>query len=353
MMRITLKIITCLFLLLYSLSVQAVGNNVQDDSPLVVGVFVSPPYVIHEKSGNYGGYAIEILHRSLFAAGITKKIVYKEYESIGMLIGDINNLDIAVSSISFTPDRLARMEFSQPLDEGGLGVMVKSTDETIAGRSIYIYISIGVGLLAAGVLLTIFDRRFIPGFTRDWIAGFSESMYHVVSITLRGNCVTHPPVMNKTLQNWLSILWMFLGSVFMSFVMVTYMGVMKHDPQFSSKENLFETRIGVIKGSSSELYIKEQDCVYLTYKNIAEAVDALVQDHVDAVIADRAELVYYEHKKKGLPVAVIDNFLLNTELYGYAYPLKSPLRLTIDKHILEYYTDGKIASIKNYYGMTK
>lgn len=353
MMRIYFKIFSYLLFILYSLGLHANEFDIQDDSPLIVGVYVSPPYVIRDQSGSYSGYAMDILHKSLHSSGITKKIEYKEYKGIRLLLADINKLDVAVSAISFTPDRLKLMEFSQPFDEGGLGILVNTNDDMLGEYSFSIYVYIGVGVLMAGLLLTLFDRYYLPGFTRDWISGYSESMFHVVSVILRGNSTSHPPVFNKTIQYWFSILWMFAGSAFMSFVMVTYMGLMKHDPKISTKDSLLESRIAVVNGTSAEVYIKDQGCNYLTFEKLSDAVDSLVQGHVDAVVADKAELNYYDYIKKGLPIIVLDNIPLNKELYGYAFPPNSSLRKVIDKNILEYYTNGKIDGIKSDYGVNE
>lgn len=349
-MLIFSKIFISLFVFIFSFSAHA--NDIIEDNTLTIGVYISPPYVIKDTSGNYSGYAIDILSKSLHSARINKKINYKEYASVPLMLADIDNLDIAVSSISFTPDRLKLMEFSQPFDEGGLGVMVNAKDNVVSNYTFIIYVYIAVGLLTAGLLLTLFDRYYIPGFTRDWWSGYSESMFHVVSVILRGNS-SHPPVFNKALQYWFSILWMFSGSAFMSFVMVTYMGLMKHDPEITSKEKLFESRIAVQAGTSAEFYIKDKGSIYLKYNNLSDAVDLLLQGHIDAIVGDKAVLSYYEHIKKGLPIAVLDKLPLNKELYGYAFPLNSPLRIIIDKNILEYYTNGKIDGIKNYYGVTE
>lgn len=349
-MHVFSKIFISLFFFIFSFSVHA--SDIMEENTLTIGVYVFPPYVIKDGSGTYSGYAIDILNKSLHSARINKKINYKEYASVPLMLADINNLDIAVSSISFTPDRLNLMEFSQPFDEGGLGVMVNTKDNVVSNYSFIIYVYIAVGLLTAGLLLTLFDRYYIPGFTRDWLSGYSESMFHVVSVILRGNS-SHPPVFNKTLQYWFSILWMFSGSAFMSFIMVSYMGLMKHDPEIKSEEKLLESRIAVQAGSSAEFYIKDKGSTYLRYDNLNDAVDSLLQGQVDAIVGDKAELSYYEHIKKGLPITVLDNLSLNKELYGYAFPLHSSLRMAINKKILEYYTNGKIDSIKKHYGVTE
>lgn len=348
-MKTILTIFVC-FLYVMSIRV-SIASNVTQTEYLTIGVYVSPPYVIHDASNTYSGYAIDILNKALHSSGINKKIIFKEYGSIALLLSDIRNLDIAVSSISFTPDRLETMEFSQPFDEGGLGVLVKSNDSLVNGYSVAIYIYIAMGLIIAGLLLTLFDRYYNPDFTKNWLAGYSESMYHVVSVILRGNS-NHAPVFNKTLQYWISILWMFSGSAFMSFVMVTYMGIMKTDPEISTKEKLLESHIAVQKGSSAEYYLKNTGSLYFSYPGIAETIDALVKGQVDAVIGDKAMLSYYEHIKNGLPIEVLQNFPVNKELYGYAFPLNSPLRKIIDEKLLEYYTNGKIDGIKSDYGVT-
>lgn len=322
-------------------------NNVND--ALKIGVYVSPPYVIADKDGTYSGFAIDILMKAIQAAGMNKAVTFTEYSNIYLLLNDIDNIDIAVSDISFTPERLAKMDFSQPFDEGGLGVLVKNKTE-IGEYSLVIYIYIAFGVLIAGLILTAFDRKYNPNFTRDWLLGYSESMFHVVSVITRGNS-KHDPVSNKALQYWLSILWMISGSALLSFIMVSYMGLMRVEDNIESMDDLFLSTVAVQAGSTAEDYIIKTGGKYHKYDNIEEGLKLLMDDDVDAIVGDKSVLMYYENKKKGLPLKVLDNITLNKELYGYAYPQDSKLRKVIDEKILQFIMNDKIDKIKKYYGV--
>lgn len=171
----------------------------QDNDPraqeLVVGVYISPPFVERTGENTYSGMAIELWETIAERMGIDYR--YVGYPTGRDLVEATANgeVDAAVTNLTITQDRAQAIAFTQPWYDGGLRIMVSNQAGGglrgfMAGLAdaghLRVYACIILLVLFATVAVTLIDRRFDAEFPKRWSEGLAESFYNVMSIVTTG-----------------------------------------------------------------------------------------------------------------------------------------------------------------------
>ena len=102
-----------------------VGNPVPD--VLVVGILHDPPYQVIEPSGTFGGFAVEAITEIAQRAAL--RIRFEEIDETQYRDGPAFGTYDLLPQSGITPDRAARMLFSQPIDRRNtLSIMVRADE---------------------------------------------------------------------------------------------------------------------------------------------------------------------------------------------------------------------------------
>ncbi len=119
-----LSLSRCLFVTILSLcaAVVAAVHPQSEVKPLVVGVFVQPPFVLKDAGGTYSGFAIGIWEKIATEQKI--RFDYKEFDTIPALLSaaSLGQVDLAVSDLTVTHERLQRMDFCHPFYDAGFRI---------------------------------------------------------------------------------------------------------------------------------------------------------------------------------------------------------------------------------------
>jgi ABC-type amino acid transport substrate-binding protein len=99
-------------------------------------------------------------------------------------------------------------------------------------------------------------------------------------------------------------------------------------------EDLRKNTVGTISYSTSEIYLKDNRIVYISYQDINEALEALDDGIINALVYDKPLLQYYINRNyKGKIDLVPHTFLLQD--YGIALPQGSSIREPINRMLLK------------------
>jgi polar amino acid transport system substrate-binding protein len=99
---------------------------------LNVGAYpTNPPFEYKAESGNFEGFEVDIVNEAAKRAGMTTDIADYGFQALfaGVTSGRI---DVAISSITITPERLKSLSFTQPYYDSDMGVATKK-DSDIKG----------------------------------------------------------------------------------------------------------------------------------------------------------------------------------------------------------------------------
>ncbi|WP_028094264.1 transporter substrate-binding domain-containing protein [Pseudodonghicola xiamenensis] len=349
-----------------SLTVLALINwggmvHAQQSKPLTVAVHESPPFVILS-DGVYSGLAIDLWET--VATELGYEFTYQEYDTVRSMIDATaaGNADVAVSNLTVTEERAARVDFTQPWYDSGLRIMVNDS----SGASFWsiftglrdsgflrAYGWLAFAILVASLCFTLFDRKFDKDFPKSFRNGFAESFYTVMTVATSGK-----PPKRKNLFGWLGRmwqgLWLVFGVIVVAFVTSTITSVMttlsiKND--IRSVSDLPGLNVAVADGSTAEGFAMNNGFDLTAYPNINASAQALLDEEVDAIIGDKPVLEYYAHTHPDEPLTVV-GAVFNPEKYGFALPPGSPLRRDITIEVVGAREDGTLRALsEEYFGL--
>lgn len=267
---------------------------------------------------------------------------------------------MALGNISITSDRLKIADFSQPYLQGGLQIMV---DEKRAASWQRLWnglrdsghlkiFGIGIAVILIGTLLLTFgERRWNKEFHPDWPNGMAESFYHVMSIAMTGKS-THkglPGPFGKILAG----IWLAFGVGVVAYItssVTSVMTVNRLHGIIDGPKDLPGHHVGAIGGTLSQKYCEDQNLNTTVYSNLPEAVKALTRHEIDAIVFDAMTLQWYDNAHPELPLTEVGPTFLKKG-YGFAVPIKSPLRHDINQSLLKQQESGFTETLrKQYFG---
>ncbi len=349
------RFLACAFFAIFLLSLQSMAFAQQAVPEQVkVGVYVSEPFVSKEDEG-FGGMAVDLWHQISARMGMVSEFVeYPNYSELVKAVAE-NRVDAAVTNLTITEKRAEVVDFTHPWFDAGLRIMIHTRagngwDDLInrledAGH-LATYAWIGFIILIATIILTVFDRQFDSGFPKRWREGLAESFYHVVSIATSGK------TSRKNLFGWVGriwqAVWMVCGIAVMAYVTSSITSVMTvahiHN-NITSIADLQNKSVGVRAGSIAEQTLKARSIATVPFDHLPEAVAALTNDEISAIVGDSPVLEYYAHKHPHEPVDVIGS-IFSPDKYGFAFPRQSSLVKPATIAIISAEESGDIAKLK-------
>lgn len=212
-----------------------------------------------------------------------------------------------------------------------------------------VYAWIGILILAAVFLMTLFDRHFDRDFPTRWREGLAESFYHIMTILTSGKS------QRRNLFGWAgqiwSGIWMACGVALVAYLTSSVTSVMTANSltqSINSMADLPGRTVGVFSGSVAESYSLQLGIATVPYDGIEDAVKAMTADEIDAIIGDAPVLEYFAHSRPTLDVSVVGN-IFHPDKYGFATPQNSPLSHPLTVRILGLQEAGKIRELRTKY----
>ncbi|WP_196257776.1 transporter substrate-binding domain-containing protein [Pelagibacterium limicola] len=328
--------------------------------PLTVGVYVHPPFVV-EVDGRFRGMAIELWE--LLAGQLAVESEYVEFGNIGALVdaaasGDI---DVAVTNLTVTRARVERIDFTHPWFDAGQRIMVNEgrgsgfrdvIEGLNASGHLRAYAWIAFVIVVATFLVTLFDRRFDKDFPRRWRDGFAESFYTVMSVATSGKSPAR-----KNLFGWIGRiwqgLWLVCGIAVLAYVtssITSVMTILSLSNQINSVADLPGRTVGVQPGSVSEDFAREAGFNMLPFDHVEDAVEALLDGRIDAIIGDAPVLEYHAHTNPHQPVTVVGP-IFAPDKYAFGLPLNSEFTRALSVELIGAHESGLIEEIRiGYFG---
>lgn len=326
--------------------------------PLAIGVYVHPPFVMGV-DGNFTGMAIDLwewLARQRDLQG-----QYVEFSNVGELVNAAasGEIDVAVTNITVTRDRAERIDFTHPWFDAGQRIMVNEgngggVEDVIAGLResghLRAYAWIAFVIVVATILLTLFDRRFDKDFPRRWRDGIAESFYAVMSVA-----TSRRPPSRKNLFGWVGRIWQGLWLVcgiavlaYLTSSVTSVMTTLSLTNQINNVADLSGRRVGVQPGSVSDDYAREAGLNTRPFEHIEEAVEALTDGRIDAIIGDAPVLEYYAHINPDQPVTVVGP-IFAPDKYAFGLVHGSELRRPFTVELIGAHESGLIEEIRTQY----
>jgi ABC-type amino acid transport substrate-binding protein len=338
----------------------AAATDVAPTAPRIVrvGVYEVPPFAEPDAALKWKGFAVVLFEASAIQLQMIPE--FRQYANIDDLMSAVEKgeVEAGIGNIMVTSKRLTQVDFSQPILDGGLRVMVPS-DRTHTLRRLWnglvedghvqVLFWALVGMLVLSVVVMGALRRLDQEFSKHWHEGFAEAMYHVVSVMMTGKTSYKGKLGPAWLGRVIASVWLVFGVASVAYVTSSITSVMTADTisdAVHGPKDLPGRTVGVITGSVGARYCAEHGIDVVTYDTLDEAARALADRVTDAVVSDAQSLEFYDVSHPQVNVAVVGEMF---ERRHYAFPINraaEDLRRRIDVVLVGLREDGMLEQLR-------
>jgi polar amino acid transport system substrate-binding protein len=313
-----------------------------------------PPFVT-EENGELGGFSIELWKN--IAQELDIKSEFKKTGTVTELLNTVKSkrVDAGIAAISVTSQREQDFDFSQPIFDSGLQILVRNQGHhSSIGRLVdSLFTPALFQLLGIMLLIILIPAHIVWLVERHHKGGFLENSSYFPGIFkacwwAAGTLATQAEEMPKSaVGRVMAVVWMFISVVFIAYftaTVTTSLTVEQLQSNIKGPQDLPGKRVATIAGSTSANYLRQQKIESKEFKQIDEAYTALNDSELDAVVFDAPILLYYAaHDGKG-KVQVVGS-IFRKESYAIALPNGSPYRKPINNALLSLQENGKYQEI--------
>lgn len=274
---------------------------------------------------------------------------------------ETGQVDAAVANISITASREAVMDFSQPIFESGLQIMVPADDTAIlsvwrvvASRDFILAVAAAIALLlGGGMLMWHFEKRHQPYFEGSAREAWFPAFWWALNLIVNGGFEERQPrsFAGRIFGVFMVISSLFLVSLFVAKI-TAVMTVDAIQSNVNTINDLYGKEVGTIQGSTAANFLENRDMRYLAYDSLDELLHGFETGELEAVVFDAPILAYYVNTAGKGHARLIGSVFLR-ENYGIALPSGSPLAEPINQSLLSLREDGTYDRLyRKWFGVT-
>ncbi len=320
---------------------------------VVVKSFV--PFVIIQ-GATFQGFSVD-----LFAAVAQRAGFAYEMREVGSVEAQLDALrsgeaDLAVAGISITSGRADVVDFSHPIFNSGLQILVPDqTSTSTASKFLSVLSSPGlrqlVGALVAVIVVVahvvwLVERRRNPDFPRGYFRGLWEGCWWAAVTMATVGYGDHPP--KSVIGRLLAIFWMFAAIVIVANLTASIsstLTVKELQGSINGPDDLFGKRVATVKATTSARYLSQVHIAPVQVDRIEDAYPLLEREEVDAIVFDSPVLQNFASSTGRGKVRVVGP-LFQREDYGIAMNDGSPYRRMINRSLLSLIEDGTFDQLR-------
>ncbi|WP_299664400.1 transporter substrate-binding domain-containing protein [uncultured Ruegeria sp.] len=314
---------------------------------LKVTTVTRPPFSFVE-DGAQTGFSMDLL--AALSESLGWEYSVNRVESFSDMLGAVQDgsADLAIANISITAMRETRMDFTQPIFEAGLQIMIPSEAarqpsllHALLSRELFIAIGLAFAiLLGGGMLMWGFERRAQPYFDRKLNEAWFPSFWWALNLVVNGGFEERMPrtPFGRLLGVVLVVSSLFIVSVFTARI-TSVMTVDAITGSVNSVNDLYGKQVGTISDSTAASFLNRREIEYAGYGDLQEMLTAFTNKDLDAVVFDAPILSYYA-SHEGRRIATMTGGIFLRENYGIAFPTGSPLVEDVNQALLSLREDG-------------
>jgi polar amino acid transport system substrate-binding protein len=309
-----------------------------------------PPFVIKE-GGTLSGFSIDLWAEVARRGGYT--FDYVEVPTVGDLLDTVSrgDADVGIAGISMTADRENQVDFTVPMFNSGLQILVADRGESplatvadfvggpfLKGLLRVSLVVLLVVIVLAHLLWLVERRRGDSEFALPYPGGVAQAAWWMLATMLSAGDRAPTGVAGRVI----SLVWMLGGIVLISLftaAVTSQLTVQGLRSNISSVADLPGKKVVTVQGSTSADYLTEQHIIFTTVTRVEDAYPMLERGQADAVVYDSPVLLYYAATSGKGKVQVVGQ-ILRPENYGIAVPTNSPLRKELNRILLDLAADG-------------
>jgi polar amino acid transport system substrate-binding protein len=324
---------------------------------LNVGTRVGIPPFVFEENGQLTGFSIELWQKIAGELGVQSKLI--KNSNIADLLTSVGEgkADLGIAAISITSGREEKFDFSYPMFESGLQIMVMAKGNSRNTPNLLTLFFSPELLQLFGIMVLIvlipahivwFSERGRDGgmeISRSYFPGIFQACWWSAS-TLATQADSMPKAL---IGRIVAVIWMFTSVVFVAYftaTVTTSLTVQQLSGTIQGPSDLPGKIVATTRGSTSAKFLSDRNIQKLEFTNIDNAYESLLKGEANAVVFDSPVLLYYtSHEGKGKVQVVGEVF--QKENYGIVFATNSPLRKPINNALLTLQEKGVYQELYN------
>tara|TARA_B100001778_G_scaffold334986_1_gene350482 strand:+ start:34081 stop:35196 length:1116 start_codon:yes stop_codon:yes gene_type:complete len=346
-------------------------EEVQDRRAVKVAVYESDPFVSRADDDSLTGYDIALIEQIAFIN--QWNISYVQVDRFSDLLERVEDeeVDIAISSITITPERERSVDFSQPYMHTGLGILVSEDRSTTMSEAIGSWISTRVplavdllticfffiiALMFWGIVLYLTDEQRKAdaadedGLTfMEVVRGSADSMWLAFTT---GSTIGYGEVYpRKTAARITAVFCFFTVAILVSSLTATITSfnvVQQINVGIQGAGDLKGKTVATVGGTTSVSSAARYGANVETYDNIDQAIAAVILGNADAVVYDEPRLRYFANNQGRNKVRLVDT-VFESQDYGIAFVQGSNLRESANVALLSMQDKGELSEFEHSY----
>jgi polar amino acid transport system substrate-binding protein len=315
------------------------------------------PFVIKD-GDTYRGFSVDLW--AAIAKELGRPFHFVEKGNVKEVLAAVKGGegDVAIAAISITAEREDQFEFSHPMFESGLQIMIRN--EQTGGGSFWgqarpLLTSTGtltvLGIFAALIVIPAHVGWFVERrkenhlFPPQYFPGIFHAMYWATGAAAGQQPDPLYSGFGRVLSTGLIIGSLFFTSYFTAAI-TTALTVQQLKGDINGPEDLPGRKVGTTKGSTAATFLSGINAVPVEFSRIEDAFSALEAKNIDAVVFDAPVLLYYA-ANKGAGKVRIAGSMLKKENYGIMFPQGSDLRKPVNEALLKLRENGTYDTLYN------
>ncbi len=310
--------------------------------PWIIATREVPPFAMRSQAGEWSGIAIELWQT--VADELRIDYEYRETGIDEMIDGLANGrFDAGVAALTMTAEREARIDFSHPFYNAGLGIAVPAQSNRWVGvaRRIFTWefasavAALLVLLLVVGVIVWVFERRRnADQFGGGTIRGIGSSFWwSAVTMTTVGYGDKAPATFGGRV---VGLVWMFASIIVISSMTAAIASALTVSELSSSIQgpgDLPGLAVATVTGTTGHTYLQQNRIRAREYESPQQAIQAVADGEADAAVYDAPILRYLVNREMHVRIRVLEA-VFEPGNYAIGLPPKCPDRERINQIIL-------------------
>jgi ABC-type amino acid transport substrate-binding protein len=341
--------ILCGFFSLCAMLALADTTALAADNTLRVVTKPIEPFVMTESDA---GFSLDLLQA--LGKELGKSVELYRVNSVSELLDEVSTgkADLGIAGITINAAREKSVDFSQPMYESGLQILVPVENATSILSSetllpllepILLFFLV---IVAASHLVWWTEHKTNSDFAPTYRKGLWDAIWwSTVTVTTVGYGDKTP---KRVPGRIVGMIWMVSGFFIMAFLVgsvTSTLTVQSLRGTITGPADLPGKVVGTVSGTTSESYLTTVDAKPIGFENIGAAYAALTDGSVQAIVYDAPVLQYFVASKNSVDFKLAGK-VFRREDYGIAFPAGSPLREEINVALLGLRESGKYDEIR-------
>jgi len=334
-------------------------------SQVNAAVFLFTPFAI-EQYGSLDGFSIDLWNAIAARMQIktTNFYVVPGHDTSAMwenVKSEVRSggFDVLVTPVFINSARDAEYDFSYPVMETGLQIMVRAGSESalpahpfialiglLLSQRMLLWLGIGMSLiLIPAHLIWLFDRRYPDGITQG--KGYFPGIFLALVWAASSLVVQTQQLPVSWVARVIAVVWMFAGVVFVAYYtaqLTTTLTVQQIRGSIEGLSDLPGKQVGTLVNSDAADYLRAKNVQVQAFEQPEEMFQALLDKKVDAVVAAAPILLYYTSRRGNGQVKIV-GAQFNAAPFAMLFPLGSPLRRRVDSALIALRENGAYQEI--------